>query len=554
MPVADENNKPVEVSAETKIEEGAITDQSFTIPVGTIQPEETAVAEPVLKKSDDDTEVIIAEDTVSEAAAPAAVKEEGTAKETEEETAIIEEPTAEQEFEIFSEIKPKEKFIDSGLALPLLEKTITDTDAVLANLPNLNYVGNPQGKHWYDTIRFAVGSHPANDTLQRSVRRRGSKWRQTIRGEKGMLHQIAPKFAEDPSQKLTGEKGVLRMRALIGRGGLVQVPLWHSGFWITLKTPGDDELLELNRRLEEEKITLGRQTYGFLFSNPSAFTTGWLMNFILDHVYKTSLQSNATEDLRTMISSLDISLLAWGMASAIYPQGFPYVRSVMNDAGGQTKTIREKLNVSKLIWTDTTTLTPWQVSHMSQRDGSNMSKEMVARYRDEFTIGKGRQVELSENITFDLHVPSVDEYITSGHMWINGIVKMVDTAFGISPDANERNKYIETQGKASIMRQYGHWVKSITIKGHVIEEVALINETLNALSGDDEVRRTFFKKVTEFLEDSTMSLIAIPATEPGDKSNNGRFPHLLALDVVNVFFTLLGQKTSSIQNRKEDDA
>jgi hypothetical protein len=308
-------------------------------------------------------------------------------------------------------------------------------------------------------------------------------------------------------------------------------------------------MLELNRRISEEKISLGRATYGLAYANNSVFFAGWLIDFALSHVYDTSLKAEVADDIRSRINQLDVPLLIWGITCTIWPNGFPYARAVLDQTNGQTKVIKEKVNVGRLLWVDNSSLTPWQISHMAQRHGNSMTAESLERYRNEFVRGKGRTIKLNDTISATLRVPNVDQYLTSGQKWVNNIVSMVDRAFGMSSDEGARDTYIMDQSKATNMRQFGHFIESLEVLDGVIDDVETLDLTIDALSSSNEIRKEFFKGIKSFIEDSTMAVIAIPVTEDEEKSDLPRFPHLLPIDVMSVFFIALTTLIYKIQAR-----
>lgn len=456
-------------------------------------------------------------------------------------------PNVIQESEIFSPITNKDE--EDGIVISFPSDTQENIEKAIDEMPNVDIEETQDGADWVNRVRAARYSIPHKNWFLRTVGRQESAYRQYVESEKGKLAAGGLKFNDAINGKLTGERAVLRVRALTGLGSTIMVPLWHSGFWLTLKAPTEGAMLELNRRLSEEKIQLGRSTYGLAYANNSVFFAGWLVDFALNHVYDTSLKPEVSVDIRTHISQYDVPIIIWGLACTIWPNGFPYARAVMNQTTEQNKVIKEKVNLGKLLWPDTASLTPWQVSHMAQRHGSTMTKESLERYRSEFTRGKGRAIKLTENITVMLRTPSLDQYLTSGQKWVNGIVNMVDKAFGMNPNEGMRDSYIMDQGKATNMRQYSHFVESLEVAGDTIDDVDTVEQTFDALSSSDSIRDAFFNGVKEFIEDSTIAIVAIPVTEDEDRSELPRFPRLLPLDVMSVFFILLTGKVMQVQSR-----
>lgn len=475
-----------------------------------------------------------------------------SATEDPSETPFVLEPrkpseTAQQDFEVTAPLAaPYDANKDLLLSIP--PETAEVIDNVLSSMPNLDIGQTQAGEEWKMALDAATYSIPFKDYFNTTLNRAGAKYRQTVQSERGLLAADSPKFNDNTASQ-TGERAVLRIRSLLGMGSVVRIPLWHSGFWISLKAPREGDLLELNRLLAEEKITLGRSTWGLAFANNSVMYNGWLMDFAMRHVYDSSLKAELQGDMRSHISSLDIPLIVWGLACVIWPGGFPYARAVLDQTKKANKVVKEMLKISKLLFVDNASLSPWQISHMANRNSNTMTLDSIKRYRDEFVRGKGRVVQLTDKVSITLRNPSIDEYLTSGQKWVNNIVNMVDRALGMAPDGQTRDQYILDQGKASNMRQYAHFVESIDGDGQVSTDVDTIEEILDVMSSDDSLREAYFKGVRSFIEDATVAVVAIPVTEDGETSPLPRFPHLLAIDPTSVFFILLVQKIPHIQAR-----
>lgn len=434
---------------------------------------------------------------------------------------------------------------DVLLCLPAEEEDVIKS--VLDNMPNIDITKTTSGEEWYRTTEAAFYSTPFQGAFKKTLRRKNAKFRQFVDSEKGPMGTAAPRF-NDSTGRLTGAAAVMRVRSLAGLGSVVRVPLWHSGFWISIKAPGDGALLELHRRLSEEKITLGRVTYGLAFANNSVMYTGWLMDFAISHIYDSTLHAELQPNMREHISCFDIPTVIWALACVIWPGGFPYARALLDPHSQETITIKEKVLIGKMFFTDTASLTPWQVSHMANSHGNMMTESSIKRYREEFTRGKGRSVPLNDSLSVNIRNPSLDQYLTSGQKWINGIVNMVDRAFASPPNDGVRDNYILNQGKATNMRQFIHFVESFIVDGSTVDDADTVEDIINNLSENDEIRDIFFKEVREYIEDSTVSLIAIPA-EHGEKAPLPRFPHLIAIDPLSVFFILLEQRIPRIVER-----
>ena len=459
---------------------------------------------------------------------------------------------AQQDFEVFSVFD--EPFNSKRhVLLHLPSDTIENVQSALDARPNIGIDETEQGQEWLNTIRNSEINRPFRGWFNRTTKRKGAKFTQGVKSENGgRLNAGNMSFKDKGEASLTGERAVMRVRALTGMGSVIRVPLWHSGFWIALKAPSEGAILELHRRMAEEKILLGRATYGMALGNMSVHYAGQLMDFALSHVYDSSLHPSIEPSMRSRILDLDIPIIVWAMACIIWPGGFPYARSVLNPEMGE-KVIKEKINIGRLLWTDNSALTPWQISHMAKFHGQTMTEDQLSRYRNDFSTNT-RRIQLSEGVSITLRHASIDQYLNSGNKWINNIINLVDEAFARPPNDAVRDSYIMDQGKATNMRQYAHMVESINLgngdtEDDVISNVETIEQLLDTLSSNDEIRDAYFNGVKEFIEDATMAIVAVPVTEDEDRGTMPRFPNLLPLDVLSAFFTLLVQKIPQIQAR-----
>lgn len=410
-----------------------------------------------------------------------------------------------------------------------------------------------RGADWNESI-VAAASRSAylDNRLESTTRREGANFQQYLETESAKLGFAAPKIAESGAAGYTGEKAVMRVRAIMGLGGIVSVPLWHSGFWITLQAPTESSLIELYRRLQEEKIELGRETFGLVFSNEQSYINSWLLDFCMEHIYETSVRVDSNQELRPLIKIQDLNILFWGMACLIWPRGFDYVRSLTTKEGIEnTQTISAKINLGKLMWVDNASFDDKARNHMAGRQRGKMTIDQVKEYQRSFipSLAEGRRVAIKEGLDVIIASTDVDNYIADGENWIAGIVQTVDSTFTqAAPNQEERNRMISTHARASRLRNYGAWIKSIVIDNFENESRMEITQILDVLSVDEDATKLLEGEITKFIDDSTRALIAIPETS-GKEMGLPRFPHLIPVDVVNTFFTLLAQRVAIISRR-----
>lgn len=403
-----------------------------------------------------------------------------------------------------------------------------------------------------DVLDEGENLRPDGNLFANTVNREDSMFQQTVDGPAGELGAARPTFRDNEDTKLTGARAVQRAMAYLGQGGVIQIPLWHSGFWITITTPSESELIDLERRIADDKILLGRISNGRVFSNTSVFIGSHVKELVMAKLYDTSLKER--ELVEELIETHDLQHIAWGLACSVWPSGFKYARSIVGQSETDYRTISEDLNLTKLQWTDVRSLNDWQIKHMANRRGSKMTLEDVKRYRSEFKYNE-RVVELAPGLSVILAKPSMNEYINSGQRWVNNIVMQNDRVFGMDQDPNARNQYIITHSRSTALRQYGHWVSGIILGGNTDDPIMTkddretVETILDKASANDGVREIFFREVPKYIEDTTISVIAIPTVDESEENKFPLFPHLVPIDALTTFFTLLTQKTQQIRAR-----
>lgn len=436
--------------------------------------------------------------------------------------------------------------LDQSVETMALPAATVETQDINLRHPSAKDITTPKAEAWAGVLDQGQVPRLKNNLLLSSVNREGSMWLQGLDTANGRLGFSSPKFGEKEGVKLSGDLAMLRLRALLGGGGLVQVPLWHSGFHITLKTPKDSAILELRERNEQARITLGRVTFGMVFSNTAGYLVENVVDMILEHVYSTTLKDG--KNLREKISVLDLPILIWGIACCIWPNGFQYARSsVTPDGIAKKEIITALVDVAKLMWVDQTAFTERQKAHMSNRQPEQITEDMRKIYVDQFVSTAGRTIELKgDQVTLGLKVPTIAEYIATTHNWVDSLINIIDRTFtGDRSDIDGRNRSILNHANLSRMRQYGHWISKVTIDGTSYDDPGTMDSMLEVLSGIKDIQTTYYSKIDSFINDSTVACIAIPETS-GNETDLPRFPHLIPIDALGVFFSLLMHRISRI--------
>jgi hypothetical protein len=434
--------------------------------------------------------------------------------------------------------------------LYVLRTTRSGVDEHIRKFPNFQAPKNEDGRTWWQAL-MEGGSHLlGNKVLEDADKREGSDWRQFVEYESlrlGIGKPPAPPQAK--GQLLTGERATLAIQAAMGMGTRIQIPIWHSGIWLTFNTPQDAALLALERRIAEDRISLGRDTAGVIYSNNMVYVIKYVFEFILDHLYSATVEDFTPEVLAGMLRVTDLQTIVHAMGCSIHVNGYELSQPCTAKPDRCLHVTKDWVNLTKMFWTDRSRLTKKQIKHMANRVATYTAKE-IADYQDDGVVGNGRTLEMSNGVNFVLRIPTIAEYIKSGVIWVEEIVQTIESSLTGETSFKDKNDYISQQARLSTLRQYGNWIKRITYgEEAVIDESEEINNMLNILSGNEEAVDKFLEEIKKYIEDSTVSIVAIPGYKcPSCKkpmtSEELRHPNLIPLDALATFFTLRDQRLS----------
>lgn len=421
--------------------------------------------------------------------------------------------------------------------------------------PNYKLAEGDQGQKWGRSYLLSSETMLNGNVLTNSLAREDAMWDQKVTHEGERIGAGRPRFGGSQGGVISGERALIKTAAALGLGGMVQIPLWHSGIWVSIKAPSETSLLELYRRIANEKIQFGRTTSGMLFSNSGIYTVSYVTNFALQHVYDSSMRDSSPEYLKGIIKAPDIPILIWGLACAIFTRGYRYARPCTTDPSSCQHVTHGTLDLGKMIFTDSDSLSDWQKRLMVRRN-DKFTTEEVEQYQNERLRGANRRIAINDILSIVLKVPTIREYESSGFKWVDGIVNMLEGALGTSLRGDQRENYVREQAKLTALRQYSHWVKEVQVDEDIIEDQDTLEQFIGTLSGSPEITDRFLEEVGTYIDDSVLSVIAIPRYKCDECDGEQKadvhdhfHPYLLPVDVIRVFFTQLRQRLETTISR-----
>lgn len=361
--------------------------------------------------------------------------------------------------------------------------------------------------------------------------------------------------------ELSGSMAMNIFRNKISIGEIVQVPLWHSGFWISLKPPTQAEIIQLQDTIAHHEVNIGYETNSFVYSNYSVVLTRILVNFIIEHIAECSFEIPPGEDIREYILINDYYPMLLGLLSTIHPRGINIIQNCKNslilneDQKPTCDFVMSALcDPKKMLWVDRSILKDEYInSVMSTRGANQVRRDTILEYQRRISnlVSKDVTVEASNGvpITLTLSVPTISRIITEGERWVSDIVTMTENAFDGKEPKDEKVARINAMIRITVLSIYNSFVTAIyTDKGTENEtstkDPVAILSNLNDMSSDDNLLVNILKEARSYIDSTTIALAGIPnyicpkcSKDQNDhKDKEDKFHGFIPLDLPTYFF------------------
>lgn len=362
-------------------------------------------------------------------------------------------------------------------------------------------------------------------------------------------------------KEVAGDAALMAYRSHARSSAGASIQLWGSGITVKFNALANEALYHLSREIASSRITAGRSTYGVALSQHMVYTAEAMLDAAKTALFKSSLQGGV--DLGDVIRVTDFSTMVWGLAVATFPHGFDIERACIADPGGCQHVVKERVMVRRMQVVDWTALSDEQRDWMSTLQDGKHTIDDVKPYQDKFARVRTRDYTIDHPnggvTTITLKVPTLNEFISAGKLWIDDVNRATITAIGESASFAERNRMMGELMRVANARQYSHWVEAISFDGGKIIDPASIRRILaEEISGDDGQLTAFIKAVRDFSEKMATSVIAInnykcPACgkhqmqAEGHEGQEEQPPIYVPVESVSTFFALMYQKLALAQ-------
>lgn len=461
---------------------------------------------------------------------------------------------------------------------PYVTRTDNQTGRIPISIPTMGYFGaaasseaiktldfrrDETARQWARNVDDGIGLVYPQDGLFQALYRDGSNWEQRPTHNGQQLSMAVAKAPPAENTVLKESDALLYALNYLDLGVPTQVPLWNSGIWVSFRPATEEAWVNFNERLQSDKILFGRTSSGLIFSNINALFQKRALEFAFDHLMTHNVKFEGGKDRSALLSLIrepDINHLLWGFLNACHPSGYPINRGCTGNIGVCKEEISDTIMLQYLQVTDSNALTDAHRDHMCRRAQNSVTEAEVLHYQKTLPTCQDRVVEVLKNdrINFSvkLSIPTIQETIDAGTRWIDGIITMVDSILDKDATDKQREKTYNTHARSSTLREYSHFIKEVLLNSNTVEHQSSIEMLLTEISPRGDLRQGLYEKISDFIEKSVVSVVAVPNYEcpscnklQREAGEDDPFVDCIPLDVCQAFFNLALLRYVEINNR-----
>lgn len=463
----------------------------------------------------------------------------------------------------YNPYKPRDKKDETKIPLAIPSTSMAGLNSAVEAITSLNFDKDAGAREWAAQMDQANVLNPVQDAFIKAMNRENSDWKQIPKSGDKMLVGALARRPDSQNVELKDSQALLYALSALNLGAPFQAPMWHSGFWVSFRPASEEAWVNFNEVLSADKIRVGRAASGLAFSNTNAIFTERALEFALEHVIDHNIRLEATtarRDLFKKLRSADIPIFLWAFLVANNPGGYPISRGCSAAIGDCTKVIEDTINLRILQVTDDSCFEPRHRNHMAKNYPGGVTEKEVEEYQSSLMAIQEQEFlvmeEAGSEVRITLKQPSAEEYMSSGRRWFTGIVEMVNSILAKDTTDNKREEVYQKYAKSGVLREYSHWIKELHINTNRITDLTSLENVLKEISPHGKLRDSVYKKISDYIEKTTLSVIAVPNYAcpacgyiQKEEKKDDRFTDCIPLDVAQAFFNLALLRVVEITRR-----
>jgi hypothetical protein len=356
-------------------------------------------------------------------------------------------------------------------------------------------------------------------------------------------------------KKLSKKNSRRTLGSVMGVAKPTNIPLWNSGFWITLKPINNTELINLQYAIVENEAILGKESNGLIYSNYTVITTKIIIDFLRDKIQSVSLTLEEDEDVMEFISIFDLFPIINGLLANINPRGHNYISTCKNSLkeGGDgmlcSNRIEGTIDFLKTLWVKRSSLTDIAIMQMINNGPNTIDKDSLSVYKEEITGNKDKDISLDfgeSRIKLELKDCSIADYIKYGEVWLELLLSSTDSMFTENSSEAAKYEWLTIIQTSVGLTTYNHFINSVTISNDEesvkYDKYSEIDDVMRELSMDTIISEKVIDGINKFIDKNSISLVGVPSytcPDCGIEQNEGRekldFSEIIPINPVKTF-------------------
>ena len=353
--------------------------------------------------------------------------------------------------------------------------------------------------------------------------------------------------------------GLIKLKQKVGIGTPQPIPLYHSGFWVKIEPMTKEQIVNLEFDIIDKLNTIGKQTNTLAFSHKEVLFAEVILNLFEQQLLTTSLDLGEEYSIKDFIHINDIPIIAWYIATTMYPNGFnaliPCKESISKDDKSIPKCsniLKLKIDMEELIHVDKNKLTLSHLDTMSKKGSRSVSIEEVVKYQETLPNSGLREFRYTttddEEVVINVMSPDANKYITYGQNFIE-LLELKTNNLIKDRESLDRETATETILKLIELTTYNHYIDSIPIDDVSLTDISDINEALIIYNDDIDIHNKIFKDIKKYIDDSVIASIGIPSYTCKSCKTEQTTTEYIPIAVYNYFFTLLHLRYTKIASQ-----
>lgn len=404
-----------------------------------------------------------------------------------------------------------------------------------------------------------VFSHPHREALP------GEEWTltPTIGNKRIGVRRAQPLTADTPEAR--------RERASFDVSGRrpIQIPLWNSGFNITIKPMSELEASGFQMRLLNSRAEIGVSTYGISLTAEDTVLRNEIIDEIYNRIKGSSVRSLSLDSFRKLFKITDSDICLAYLLGSIYPYGYPHVQRCVNvykgtctfgkqEEDGSLKT-NAMYNFTRGIAFKTSELTEERHT-MVFADTNSVTVEDVLAFQE--NTGKTFTTESYEiprgTARLVIETPSLEKYRKETRAWVNSVrtraneILMVNDQDASTEEVQaKRLALLEEASEVFRLRRLASWIKCVEIttdddetltfndEEHILEVLDMLSiDLINSYSEKED--NDIESEIENFMFDASIYAVGFsdwecPVCKSGQIDSSVKQRRVIPFNLLNVF-------------------